>query len=167
MAHNPAISRARVMRRLRQNQMSSFQHRRRHWRGGHHGAGIAQVAAQAGCRVKLFDAREGAAAANAKTAETLNALAAKGQDQRRSAHQPSHDSRRPPIWRTVHDCDLIVEAIVENLDAKRTLFKSLEGICAASTVLATNTSSISITAIAAGLARPENVVGMHFSARRR
>ncbi len=104
------------------------------------GAGIAQVAAQAGCRVKLFDAREGAAAAaNAKTAETLNALAAKGKITAESAAATISRLSAAPDLADFHDCDLIVEAIVENLDAKRTLFKSLEGICAASTVLATNT----------------------------
>ncbi len=127
------------------------------------GAGIAQVAAQAGCRVKLFDARDGAAAAaNAKTAETLNTLAGKGKITADAADATIARLSAAPDLADFHDCDLIVEAIVENLDAKRTLFKSLEGICAPTTVLATNTSSISITAIAAGLARPENVVGMHF-----
>src|SRR5690606_15776474 len=59
-------------------------------------------------------------------------------------------------------CDLVVEAIVERLDAKRQLFSSLEGIVGDSAVLATNTSSLSVTAIAAGCKRPGRVVGWHF-----
>jgi len=127
------------------------------------GAGIAQVAAQAGCRVKLFDARDGAAqSAVAKTGETLATLVGKG---RISADDASATRARLIVAADLadfHDCDLIVEAIIEDLAAKQTLFKSLEAICAETTVFASNTSSISITAIAAGVSRPENVVGMHF-----
>src|SRR5690606_10302928 len=59
-------------------------------------------------------------------------------------------------------CDLVVEAIVERLDAKRALFAELEGIVGEGCVLASNTSSLSVTAIAAGCARPQRVVGWHF-----
>lgn len=59
-------------------------------------------------------------------------------------------------------CDLVVEAIVEDLDAKRALFAELEGIVRADTVLATNTSALSVTEIAAAVSAPERVVGMHF-----
>lgn len=127
------------------------------------GAGIAQVAAQAGCRVKLFDARDGAAQlAITKTGETLTTLAGKGKISAEDAAATSARLSAAPDLADFHDCDLIVEAIIEDLHAKQTLFKSLEAICAATTVLASNTSSISITAIAAGVTRPENVVGMHF-----
>src|SRR5690606_4467216 len=57
---------------------------------------------------------------------------------------------------------LVIEAVVERLEVKQGLFRQLEGIVAAGTILATNTSSIPVTAIAAGLARPGRVVGMHF-----
>ena len=60
------------------------------------------------------------------------------------------------------DCDLVVEAIVEELDAKRELFAELERICRPDAVLATNTSALSVTEIAAATERPERVVGMHF-----
>ena len=60
------------------------------------------------------------------------------------------------------DADLVLEAIVENLDVKKSLFQELDGICKADTIFATNTSSISITAIAAATKRPEKVLGMHF-----
>ncbi len=127
------------------------------------GAGIAQVAAQAGCRVKLFDARDGAAtAAIAKTGETLTTLAGKGKISAEDASAAHARLASSPDLADFHDCDLIVEAIIEDLAAKQALFKSLETICAPTTVLASNTSSISITAIASALTRPENVVGMHF-----
>ncbi|EJT96951.1 3-hydroxybutyryl-CoA dehydrogenase [Dacryopinax primogenitus] len=60
------------------------------------------------------------------------------------------------------DCDLVVEAAAENLLVKQSIFSALSQICAPSSVLATNTSSISITKIAASVARPEMVVGLHF-----
>lgn len=127
------------------------------------GAGIAQVAAQAGCRVKLFDARDGAATtAIAKTGETLTTLAGKGKISAEDAAATHARLVSAPDLADFHDCDLIVEAIIEDLAAKQALFKSLETICAPTTVLASNTSSISITAIASALTRPENVVGMHF-----
>src|SRR6185369_1830984 len=62
----------------------------------------------------------------------------------------------------VADAKLVVEAIVENLDVKRSLFADLEGIVADDAILATNTSSISVTAIAAKLRKPQRLVGMHF-----
>ena len=127
------------------------------------GAGIAQVAALAGCAVKVFDARDGASlAAIQRNTEFLKTLATKGKLSFGDATNAASLMHVAPDLADFHDCDLVVEAIVEDLAAKRTLFKSLEAICAPATVLATNTSSISITAIAAGLARPEHVVGMHF-----
>jgi 3-hydroxybutyryl-CoA dehydrogenase len=127
------------------------------------GAGIAQVAAQAGHEVRLFDMREGAAAAaKAKMATALAALVAKG----RMADDEVQAllARITPIaaLQEAAGVALVVEAIVENLDAKRALFAQLEALCDASTVLATNTSSISVTAIANGLQHPGRLVGMHF-----
>jgi 3-hydroxybutyryl-CoA dehydrogenase len=60
------------------------------------------------------------------------------------------------------DCDVVIEAIVEELGPKRELFRELDGICGEDTVLATNTSALSVTEIAAATGRPERVVGMHF-----
>jgi len=127
------------------------------------GAGIAQVAAQAGHPVRLFDARDGAAAsAHAKLATTLDGLAAKG---RLDAAQAKAIAARIVIAARLDEAagaGLVVEAIVENLDAKRGLFRELEAIVGEGGVLASNTSSISITALANGLARPGRLVGMHF-----
>lgn len=127
------------------------------------GAGIAQVAATAGCTVKIYDARDGAgAAAIARNTEALKALASKGKLSPEDATNAAARMHTAADLGDFHDCDLVIEAIVEELAAKQALFKSLESICAETTVMATNTSSISVTAIAAALARPENVVGMHF-----
>ena len=127
------------------------------------GAGIAQVAAQAGCRVKLYDAREGAArTALASASDLLAKLVEKGKLSAADATRAAAHMSAATDLADFHDCDLIVEAIIEDVHAKQALFKSLETICAPTVVLASNTSSISITAIANGLARPENVVGMHF-----
>lgn len=127
------------------------------------GAGIAQVAAQAGHEVLLYDSRAGAAAlACGAVHESLNGLVAKG---KRSAQEVADTmSRLKPVESldAASGAALVIEAIVENLDAKRTLFKRLEEIVPPTCILATNTSSISVTAIANGLARPGNLVGMHF-----
>ena len=124
------------------------------------GAGIAQVAAQAGHDVALFDARAGAAeAAKAKLAQTLDGLAAKGKLTPEAAHATL--ARIRPVDALV-TADLVIEAIVENLDVKRALFAELEALLPSEAVIATNTSSISVTALARGMQKPERLVGMHF-----
>ncbi len=127
------------------------------------GAGIAQVAAQAGHPVKLFDAREGAAAAaHGKLAATLDGLAAKG---RLDAAEAKAIAVRIAVATQLAEAagsGLVVEAIIENADAKRGLFRELEGIVGADCILASNTSSISVTALANGLKHPGRFVGMHF-----
>ena len=127
------------------------------------GAGIAQVAAQAGHRVRLYDSRAGAAAeAKRKLASTFDSLVNKG----KLAHDAASATlaRIEPITALAeaHDCGLVVEAIVENLEFKRGLLKQLEAVLAADCVLASNTSSISVTALAHGMAYPQRLVGMHF-----
>jgi 3-hydroxybutyryl-CoA dehydrogenase len=127
------------------------------------GAGIAQTAAQAGHAVLLFDMRDGAAKdAKAKLAATFDGLVAKGKLMAESAQATL--ARIEPLAQLdgAANAGLVVEAIVENLDAKRALFKQLEAIVGAQCVLATNTSSISVTAIANGLQHPGRLVGMHF-----
>lgn len=127
------------------------------------GAGIAQVAAQAGHMVWLFDLRDGAALeAKEKMSNSLLALVNKGKF---TADEVAH------LLACIHPiADLAqaaqarwaVEAIVEALPAKQALLHQLEALLAADAVLASNTSSISITAMACGMAHPERVVGMHF-----
>ncbi len=127
------------------------------------GAGIAQTAAQAGHAVLLFDTREGAAReAKIKLTATFDSLVAKGRLESDAAQAAL--ARIEPIAALQAACDagLVVEAIVEKLEVKRALFKQLESIVAADAILATNTSSISVTAIANGLKHPGRLVGMHF-----
>jgi len=127
------------------------------------GTGIAQVAAQAGHRVRLFDARPGVARqAAAQLGATLHALVARGK--LTAAAVEATLARIGPLGalEDAGDVGLAIEAIVENLDAKRALLQQLEPLLGPRCVLATNTSSISVTAIGNGLQHPGRLVGMHF-----
>jgi 3-hydroxybutyryl-CoA dehydrogenase len=127
------------------------------------GAGIAQVAAQAGHAVLLMDAREGAAAAACeKLAATLDGLVAKGRLAPEQAQATLARIRPIAALAEAGDARIVVEAIVEQLETKRALFRDLEAVVAPDAILATNTSSISVTAIANGLRHPGRLVGMHF-----
>ncbi len=127
------------------------------------GGGIAQVAAQAGCAVRLYDSRPGAAlAARDAIGKQLERLAQKGKLDAGEARAAT--ARLMPIasLEDLRECGVVIEAIVEDLEAKRELFRALERAVAPDCVLATNTSSLSVTAIAAACERPERVAGMHF-----
>jgi 3-hydroxybutyryl-CoA dehydrogenase len=127
------------------------------------GRGIAQIAAQAGSQVLLFDAQAGAAEkAHSGLADQWSKLQTKG---RLSAVQCSDYLARVRPVAALGDlaaCDLVVEAIVERLEVKQAVFAQLEDIVRPSAVLVSNTSSLSITAIAAKLKNPERVAGYHF-----
>jgi 3-hydroxybutyryl-CoA dehydrogenase len=127
------------------------------------GSGIAQVAAVAGHTVRLYDTRpEAVGQAIAGIGKALNRLVEKG---RMGAAQADLARERVLAMRALDeakDAALVVEAVVEDLDVKRVLFAELEDIVGADCILATNTSSISVTAIGATLKRPERLVGMHF-----
>ncbi|MFR0717758.1 3-hydroxyacyl-CoA dehydrogenase PaaH [Enterobacterales bacterium BD_CKDN230030183-1A_HGKHYDSX7] len=127
------------------------------------GAGIAQVAAQAGHPVKLYDNRPGAAAqAIAGIDRQLGRLVDKGKLQAEA--RVAIVARLEPVEaiEALADARLVIEAIVENLQVKQDLLRQLENLCAADCILASNTSSLSITSLAAGLQRPQQVIGMHF-----
>ncbi len=127
------------------------------------GAGIAQVAAQAEHPVLLYDARAGAAAHAVRAiSEVIGKLVGKGRLSAEQAVDTCARLRPVASLAELRGCGLVVEAIVEDLEAKRELFRGLEDVAAAETVFASNTSSLSITAIAAGLRRPERLGGMHF-----
>ena len=127
------------------------------------GSGIAQVAASAGHQVILFDTRDGAAAkAIADIGKVYAKLVEKGRMTGPDAEAANGRMRVAASIGDVRDAAIVVEAIVENLEVKRTLFAELETIVADDCILATNTSSISVTAIAAELRRPQRLVGMHF-----
>jgi len=127
------------------------------------GAGIAQVAAQAGHPVLLFDARAGAAAqSKAKLATTLDGLVGKGKLAAEAAQAALARITPVATLEEGRDVRLVVEAIVEDLEIKRALLRQLEALVATDCVLATNTSSISVTALAHGMTHPGRLVGMHF-----
>lgn len=127
------------------------------------GAGIAQVAAKAGHPVFLFDAAEGAAARGRENvAKGLQKLVTRG---KMTAEDVDALVGRIQVITSLEEmapAALVIEAIVERLDVKQSVFGQLEEICSEQTVLATNTSSISVTAIGSTLKRPQNLVGMHF-----
>lgn len=127
------------------------------------GRGIAQLTAQAGLRTLLYDTRPGAAeAARDGITQVLQQLAAKG---RLSSEDAAATASRLIVVTALDDlvsADLIIEAIVERLDVKQALFRELEARVAPTCVLTTNTSSLSVTAIAAALERPDRMAGFHF-----
>ena len=127
------------------------------------GHGIAQVGAQAGFNVVLVDS---SAEALARGLERIG----KGYERLVSKERLSSEERDAALARIssggeldlVAEADLVVEAVVERFDAKASVLAALDGICGEATVLATNTSSISITKLAAVTARAGKVIGMHF-----
>lgn len=127
------------------------------------GRGIAQIAAQGKSTVILYDANvEAAQAARSFLALQWSRLQEKG---RMSADEANACNSKLQIATNLEElahCDLIVEAIVERLDVKLGLFKKLEDIVSEATVLASNTSSLSITSIAAGLRLAHRFAGFHF-----
>ena len=127
------------------------------------GAGIAQLAADSGHEVVLFDAD---AAARDRAVNHirngLNPLVERGRKTEAEVGQLVDRIHIAESLNAMKDCDLIIEAIAESLAAKQELLLSLETICSREVILATNTSSISITALASSLQNPERLVGMHF-----
>src|SRR5699024_7086954 len=130
---------------------------------GQMGAGIAQVHAQAGFDVLLNDMNEEALE---KGIQSIEKLLTRAVDKERM----TEDQKTATLQRLskstsledAKDCDLVVEAIVENMDVKVKVFSDLDKITPEHTILATNTSSLPITEIAAATNRPEQVIGMHF-----
>jgi len=127
------------------------------------GRGIAQLCAQAGLATLLFDSNSGAVKqAIAAIDKGLEGLVSKG----RMTAETKKDvlARLQPIS-TYDECaraGIVIEAIVEDISAKRSLFREIEQRVAADAVLATNTSSLSVTEVAAGCAQPRRVAGLHF-----
>ena len=130
---------------------------------GQMGAGIAQVAAQAGYQVVVRDVEQRFLDRGlAGIRRSLGKLLEKGR-----LTQEQHDAALANLKMTLtlyelEDCDLVVEAIVENEAVKAELFRELDKIVKPGAVLASNTSSIPITKLAAYTARPERFIGMHF-----
>lgn len=130
---------------------------------GQMGSGIAQVAAVAGCTVILNDIKDEFVQRGMSYIENnLTKDVSKGR---------LDDAQKDAILKRVvpstslgdaKDCDLVIEAAIENMDIKGNIFKTLDETCPPQAILATNTSSLPITEIAAVTKRPEKVIGMHF-----
>jgi 3-hydroxybutyryl-CoA dehydrogenase len=127
------------------------------------GSGMAQIAAEAGCEVILVDAHEHALARSKEQLErVMNRLLEKGRKTAEESADLQSRIRRTTDLVDLQTCDLVIEAIVEQLQAKSDLFKALEAILPREAVLATNTSSLSVTALAQACDHPQRVVGLHF-----
>jgi 3-hydroxybutyryl-CoA dehydrogenase len=127
------------------------------------GAGIAQVAAAAGHPVKLLDARPQAAEqAVAGIRAQFAKMADKGKLTAEAAAAAGERLIAVTQLSDLADARLVIEAIVENLEAKQKLYSDLEAVVASDCIFGTNTSSISVTAIGAALKHPERLAGLHF-----
>ena len=126
------------------------------------GSGIAQVAAVPGHEVIIFDTNKSALD---KSAASLKAILEKLENKGRLTEKAIDIFNRFSLVDKLElfsSCRLVIEAIVENLDIKKSVFKNLEAIVADDCILASNTSSLSITAIASACKKPERVLGIHF-----
>ena len=127
------------------------------------GAGIAQVAAQAGHPVQLMDLREGAAAAAiAQIGKALDGLVAKGRLEAAEREAVMGRLSAASATAELRDAALVIEVIVEKLEPKQALLRELDALLPADALIASNTSSISLTALANGMTNPRRLVGMHF-----
>ena len=126
------------------------------------GQGIAQICAQAGYKTILFDI-------NAQVLQKAEATTAKNLDKGIERGKLSEADKQAALANLTFtgdtlqlSCDVIIEAVVERLEVKQSIFKDLDAVNTPDTIFASNTSSIPITRIAAGIPHPERVVGMHF-----
>jgi 3-hydroxybutyryl-CoA dehydrogenase len=127
------------------------------------GSGIAQVAATSGCIVKLFDLNQGALDKSKNALEiTLTKLVERGKIDLTEKSRIQNNISYVNTLKDLSDSDLVIEAIVENLEVKRKVFSELETLVSENTILASNTSSLSIASIAASCQKPERVIGIHF-----
>jgi 3-hydroxybutyryl-CoA dehydrogenase len=127
------------------------------------GKGIVQIAAQAGLKVILFDQQlEAVHAAREVLGQTWAKLVGKGKMTEVAAASALANVHVAQSLGELADCDLVIEAIVERLEAKQALFLELEGVVGPKCALVSNTSSLSITAIASACSHPERVAGYHF-----
>ena len=127
------------------------------------GHGIAQVASQAGCDVVVRESDQAALDKGlGRIKKSLDKLVSKERVSRADADAAFGRLTGTLELKGLADCDLVVEAIVENLDVKNALFKELDGLCKPSAIFASNTSSFSIGEMGVASGRPERMVGLHF-----
>ena len=130
---------------------------------GQMGAGIAQVSACAGFSVTLVDIKADVIESGiASIRSSLARIVSKGRLDQKTSDEALDRIQTSLDLGDLAECDLVVEAIPEVLDLKTSTFNRLDAICKPSTILASNTSSISINTIAEYTSRPERVIGMHF-----
>ena len=127
------------------------------------GSGIAQVAATAGCKTRLFDVNQNALE-KAKTSleKVLNRLIEKGRIDSEEKNRIQGNIEYVSNLKTLEKSDLTIEAIVENLEIKKKVFQELESYVGDHCIIASNTSSLSIASIASSLKKPERCIGIHF-----
>ena len=127
------------------------------------GSGIAQVAATSGCTVKIYDTNEQALQKSKQSLElNLSKLVEKAKIDENEKSRIQNAISYVNTLQELADSNLVIEAIIENLEIKRKLFSELESLVASETILASNTSSLSIASIAASCQKPERVIGIHF-----
>jgi len=127
------------------------------------GSGIAQVAAQAECEVTLYDNNPDALeVASDRLTKIFDRLVEKGRKTREEADAILGRIELTHSLERIDDSELVIEAIVENLDVKKQVFRKIENLVSETCILATNTSSLSVTSIAAACKYPERVIGLHF-----
>ncbi len=127
------------------------------------GRGIIQVLAQCGVRVLVYDAKAGAAQAGKDSiAQSLAKLVEKGRVKQKDADATLGRIELVGELKALSACHLVVEAIIEVLEVKREFFAALEAVVSEDCIIASNTSSLSVTAMAAGLKKPGRVAGYHF-----
>src|SRR5688572_20454523 len=130
---------------------------------GQMGRGIAQVAAQSGIEVVLLDADPALAEqGKQKIGEALERLVHKGKLKAEECEATTSRIHPASAYTAFGECDLVIEAATENQELKKKIFQQLDGVAREGAILASNTSSISITLLGAQTRRPERVIGMHF-----
>ncbi|WP_109098601.1 3-hydroxyacyl-CoA dehydrogenase NAD-binding domain-containing protein [Aquimarina sp. AU58] len=127
------------------------------------GSGIAQVAATSGCKVKVFDTKQEALDRSKQALEKiLSRLIEKGRIDQTEKTRIQGNISYVDSLKDLKDADLTIEAIIENLDIKKKVFSELETYVSEDTIIASNTSSLSIASIASSLQKPERCIGIHF-----
>ncbi len=127
------------------------------------GSGIAQVAATAGCKVKVFDTKQEALDKSQKALEKiLSRLIEKGRIDKEEKDRIQTNITYVNELKELSDTNLTIEAIIEDLSIKQRVFSELETYVSDDTIIASNTSSLSIASIASSLKRPERCIGIHF-----
>jgi 3-hydroxybutyryl-CoA dehydrogenase len=127
------------------------------------GSGIAQIAAEAGHEVVLYDAfPESLERSEKKFVKLMNRLKEKGKRTEEEVKGTFSRLKYAKNFSDLKDANLVIEAVIEDFDLKRDIFSQLEQTTAEDTILATNTSSLSVSGIAAVCERPERVMGLHF-----